>query len=150
MAQVARATEVALVSKVPLLMTESGEEFASLCASLAREIKPHGIIERTYLDDFATILWEIQRLRRCKAVIINTAFRTALESLLGQLMRASGLVSDELFNGKAKALALAWFRIRRAGTRSQKSSVSFISMILPLKPRRSEFPPLIWNLWIGC
>jgi hypothetical protein len=109
MAQVTRATEVALVPKVPLLMTESGEEFASLCASLAREIKPQGIIERTYVDDFAIILWEIQRLRRCKAVIINTAFRSALENLLGQLMCTSGLVSEDLFSGKAKALALAWF-----------------------------------------
>jgi hypothetical protein len=109
MAQVKRASEVVLVPKVPLLMTESAEEFASLCASLTREIKPHGIVERTYVDDFAAILWEIRRLRRCKAGIINTAFRAALENLLGQLMRSSGLVSDDLFNGQAEALALAWF-----------------------------------------
>jgi hypothetical protein len=113
MAQVTRASEVASVPKVPLLITESREEFASLCASLAREIKPHGIIERTYVDDFAMILWEIQRLRRCKAVIINTAFRPALENLLGQLMRSSSLVCDDLFDGQAKALALAWFSDRQ-------------------------------------
>jgi len=109
MAQVTRARELALVPKVPLLMTESGEEFAALCASLAREIKPHGIIERTYVDDFAMILWEIQRLRRCKVVIINTAFRSALENLLGQLMRSSGLMLEDLFDGRVKALALSWF-----------------------------------------
>jgi len=105
MAQVTRASEVASVPKVPLLITESREEFASLCASLAREIKPHGIVERTYVDDFAMILWEIQRLRRCKAVIINTAFRPALENLLRQLMRPPGLSLDDRVN----ALALAWF-----------------------------------------
>jgi hypothetical protein len=108
-AQVTRASEVFLVPKVPLLMTESEEEFASLCASLAREIKPQGIIELTYADDFAMIVWEIKRLRRCKAVIINTAFRPALENLLGQLMRTSGLISEDLFEGRVKALAVSWF-----------------------------------------
>ena len=105
MAQVTRASEVVLVPKVTLLMTESAKEFASLCASLSREMKPRGIIEQTYVDDFATILWEIRRLRRCKAVIINTAFRPALENLLRQLMRPPGLSLDDRVN----ALALAWF-----------------------------------------
>jgi hypothetical protein len=105
MAQVTRASEVVLVPKVTLLMTESAKEFASLCASLSREMKPRGIIEQTYVDDFATILWEIRRLRRCKAVIINTKFRPALENLLRQLMRPPGLSLDDRVN----ALALAWF-----------------------------------------
>ncbi len=109
MAQVTRASEVVLVPKVTLLMTESAKEFASLCASLSREMKPRGIIEQTYVDDFATILWEIRRLRRCKAVIINTAFRPALENLLRQLMRPPGLFCDDLLNDRVNALALAWF-----------------------------------------
>jgi hypothetical protein len=109
MAQVTRASEVVLVPKVTLLMTESAKEFASLCASLSREMKPRGIIEQTYVDDFATILWEIWRLRRCKAVIINTAFRPALENLLRQLMRPPGLFFDDLQNDRVNALALAWF-----------------------------------------
>jgi hypothetical protein len=109
MAQVKRASEVALVPKVPLLMTESTEEFTSLCASLAREIKPQGIIERTYVDDFAIILCDIQRLRRCKVGIVNTAFRSALENLLGQLMRPSTPLTEDFFSAKANALALAWF-----------------------------------------
>src|SRR5260370_42664683 len=107
MAQVTRASEVVLVPKVTLL-TESAQERASLCASLSREMKPRGIVEQTYVDDFATILWEIRRLRRCKAVIINTAFRPALENLLRQLMRPPGLFFDELFNDRVNALAFAW------------------------------------------
>jgi hypothetical protein len=59
-------------------MTESADDFASLRAELEEEIKPRGIIERLYVDDFAIIVWEIQRLRRCKTAIINGAFRPAV------------------------------------------------------------------------
>ena len=67
---------------LPLLITESADEFASLRAELEQEIKPKGTIERIYLDDLAAIIWEMQRLRRCKTNIINSAFREALRKLL--------------------------------------------------------------------
>jgi hypothetical protein len=41
-----------------------------------------------YGHDISSIAWEILRLRRCKAVIINAAFRRALENLLKQLLSA--------------------------------------------------------------
>jgi hypothetical protein len=70
----------------PLLITESAEEFASLREQLEQEIKPKGIVEQIYLDDLAAIVWEIQRLRRCKTAIINNALRAALKRLLGQAL----------------------------------------------------------------
>jgi hypothetical protein len=39
-----------------------------------------------YVHDISSIVWEILRLRRCKVVIINSAFRSALQNLLGQLL----------------------------------------------------------------
>ena len=69
------------LSKAPLLPSESSEDFESLYAALEEEIKPRGIIERLYLEDFANIVWEIWRLRRCKSAIVNRAFRPALRDL---------------------------------------------------------------------
>jgi hypothetical protein len=74
--------ELALLPKVPVLITESADEFDALRDAFEREIKPHGIIEQMYVHDICSIVWEILRLRRCKVVIINAAFRSALEKLL--------------------------------------------------------------------
>jgi type IV secretory pathway VirB4 component len=91
-----------------LLITESADEFDALRNAFDQEIKPRGIIEQMYVHDFSLIVWEIQRLRRCKVVIINSAFRSALQSLLNQLLRQANKdpfdVGDE-----AEALAQAWF-----------------------------------------
>ena len=77
--------ELTLFSKPQLLITESAEDFAALNAALMEEIKPHGIIERLYVDDIATLVWEILRLRRCKVAIVNTAFKNALSEIIYQL-----------------------------------------------------------------
>jgi hypothetical protein len=57
---------------MPLLITESRNEFDEIGDALSREIKPSGIIEEMYTADVAYLLWEIRRLRRCKAAIINS------------------------------------------------------------------------------
>src|ERR1035437_9945981 len=77
--------ELTLFAKPPLLITESAEDFASLSAALAQEIKPRGIVERMYVAEIAALVWEILRFRRCKAAIINTEFEDALLSLLNRL-----------------------------------------------------------------
>jgi hypothetical protein len=82
--------ELALLPKVPVLITESADEFDALRDAFEREIKPHGIIEQMYVHDICSIVWEILRLRRCKVVIINAAFRSALEKLLVLLLRQPG------------------------------------------------------------
>src|SRR6266566_1995417 len=103
-----RRNELTLLPKLPLLITEAADEFDALRDAFEREIKPRGIIEQMYVHDFSLIVWEIQRLRRCKVVIINSAFGSALESLLNQLLRQANKdpfdVGDE-----AEALAQAWF-----------------------------------------
>jgi hypothetical protein len=43
-----------------------------------------------YMHDICSIVWEILRLRRCKMIIINSAFRSALQNLLKQLLRQPG------------------------------------------------------------
>ena len=105
-----RTNELTLLPKLPLLITEAADEFDALQDAFEREIKPRGIVEEMYVRDICAIVWEILRLRRCKAVIINAAFRSALEELLQQLLRDPG---QSLYDGQlkeqAQTLAHAWF-----------------------------------------
>ena len=85
MAGLSQSSELQLFSKTPLLITESSRDFAALAAALTQEIKPRGIVERIYVDDIAALVWEILRLRRCKTVIVNTAFKDALAEIVYRL-----------------------------------------------------------------
>lgn len=102
-----------LLPKLPLLITESADEFDALRDAFEQEIKPRGIIEQMYVLDICAIVWEILRLRRCKVIIINSAFRSALENLLKQLLRQPGQYELHV-DGEAQALAQSWFTDQEA------------------------------------
>jgi hypothetical protein len=108
-----RTNELTLLPKLPLLITESADEFDALRDAFDQEIKPRGIIEQMYVHDICAIVWEILRLRRCKVVIINSAFRNALQSLLKQVLRQPGQYEYQV-EGEAEALAQAWFTDQEA------------------------------------
>lgn len=63
-------------------MTESKQEYESLHAKLEQEIEPRSFVESMYVADIVALIWDIQRLRRCKAGIITNAFNEALQKLL--------------------------------------------------------------------
>src|SRR5262245_57024172 len=107
--------ELTLLPKLPLLITESADEFDALRNAFDREIKPRGIIERMYVHDICSIVWEILRLPRCKVVIINSAFRSALEGLLVHLLRQPRQSEyDGTLRNRTEALAHAWFTDKAA------------------------------------
>ena len=108
-----RRNELALLPKSPLLITESADEFDALRDAFEQEIKPRGIIEQMYVHEICAIVWEILRLRRCKVVIINSAFRSALQDLLMQLLKQPGQYSCDV-EDEAQALAQAWFTDKEA------------------------------------
>jgi hypothetical protein len=97
--------ELALLAKPSLLITESADEFDALHKALEQDIKPRGVIEHIFVADISSIIWEILRLRRCQAAIINAAFCTALEQLLERLLRSQ---SEDLTRDEAKALRRVW------------------------------------------
>src|SRR5947207_1048573 len=103
-----RRNELTLLPKLPLLITESADEFDALRDAFEQEIKPQGIIEQMYVQDISSIVWENLRLRRCKVVIINSAFRSALQNVLTQVLRQPGQYEHEV-EDEAEALAQAWF-----------------------------------------
>jgi hypothetical protein len=104
-----KSVNSSLLPKAPLLITESEDEFDRIRDALNQEIKPRGIIEEMYVADIAHLVWEVFRLRRCKAGIVNAAFRTALQTVLSQVLRT---VEDwelfELEDGAAR-IARKWF-----------------------------------------
>jgi hypothetical protein len=108
-----RRNELALLRKLPLLITESADEFDGLSNAFEQEIKPQGIIEQMYVHDISCIVWEILRLRQCKVVIINSAFRSALQNLLKQLLRQAGQYEYEV-EDEAQTLAQSWFTDQEA------------------------------------
>jgi len=108
-----RRNELTLLPKLPLLITESADEFDALRDAFEQEIKPRGIIERIYVHDISAIVWEILRLRRCKLVIINSAFRSALEHLLVQLLKQPGQYEYEV-EDEVQTLAQSWFTDQEA------------------------------------
>src|ERR1700685_1886006 len=99
-----------------VLISESQEELKALRESLDYEIQPRGIIEQMYVTDIAHFLWETARLRRCKAAIINSEFRSALERLLVRIMRAPGDYDHDV-EDEAEELAQQWFSNQAAKKR---------------------------------
>jgi len=98
----------ALIPTSPLLLTESKDEFDLIRDNLNDQIKPRGIIEQMYVEDIAYLVWEILRLRRSRAAIINFAFRDALTEVVTQLLRNPGERNYQL-KGNSEKLAREWF-----------------------------------------
>jgi type IV secretory pathway VirB4 component len=104
----------------PLLSAESADEFASLRKELKNEIQPEGAIEQIYVDDFATLIWEILRLRRYKTVILNSSRRAALQGILEQLLSDRDYEHSYQKDIDAEDLARSWFDNKNAQARVAK------------------------------
>src|SRR5262249_36883571 len=76
--------DFSLLTKPPLLRTESEQEFNQLLSGLKAETQPQGLIENMYVADTANIIWDILRLRRCKMTILNMAFQQSLRALIDE------------------------------------------------------------------
>ena len=88
-------TDLKRLPQVPLLITESEEEFQEICDGVYKEIRPQGIIERIYVDEIVDIVWQIIRLKRCKAGVTNLAFHDASAKILYRLMQAGPEIARE-------------------------------------------------------
>ena len=97
----------------PLLITERADDFDNIRDALVEEIKPRGVVEHLYVADMTHLVWETLRLRRCKAAMINSAFRRALVGLLEQVMRKPGESSFDV-EDDAENLAQEWFTKKKA------------------------------------
>jgi hypothetical protein len=71
-----------LIPHPPMLSGVSEEDFLRPSSALEDAIKPRDFLEETLVADVAAAVWEILRLRRFKAWVIETQRRSALSNLL--------------------------------------------------------------------
>jgi hypothetical protein len=102
-------------SRPPILLrNEKVEDFESLHEQLKQEIQPRGFIEEMYVGDIAALVWDIMRLRRLKAGILNNAYQQALKNILTQLLHDPDKMADITYRNKAEKLACKWFTSSKA------------------------------------
>jgi hypothetical protein len=92
-----------------ILITESLQAFERIYNELHDEIQPSGAIERMYVEDTAWLTFEIQRIRRIKGSLLNTAFRQGLENLLKQLLSREDFENHLDHEQAAEDFARRWF-----------------------------------------
>jgi hypothetical protein len=97
---------LAMISKPALIMTESVKDHDALVSALQQALKPRDVIEDLFVADIAAIVSETLRYRRCKAALINTAFRDALRRLMIQFWKDANETAS--FQG-CELLAFDWF-----------------------------------------
>ncbi len=97
---------LAMISKPALIMTESVKDHDALVSALQQALKPRDVIEDLFVADIAAIVSETLRYRRCKAALINTAFRDALRRLMFQFWKDANETAS--LQG-CELLAFEWF-----------------------------------------
>ena len=107
MASKSKNAAARLRAGTPVLITESVEEFVVLRSRLYDEIRPNGIIEEGWVDDLAAVIWEIMRLLRIRAEILNGAFYEAMKKILQQVW-SEDFEDYSLRNRAIEDLAWQW------------------------------------------
>jgi hypothetical protein len=74
------------LTRVPELVTESEPRLRRIRAELEVEFRPRGPVERTYVNNLAHDIGEVDKSRRYEAAIINGACPQAVENLLVGLL----------------------------------------------------------------
>src|SRR6266566_3405887 len=76
----------ALLGEPPLLISEDPGAYEFLLATFANAVRPTDPIEWIHVKDCVDLTWEIQRIRRAKAGIIDVARKEALRSILESIL----------------------------------------------------------------
>jgi hypothetical protein len=105
---------------VPLLPSESQEEFAALALEFEQAFQPKDAVDRRLVCELVCITWDIQRLWPYKTVIINNSRITALRTILQQLLYRKDFDSPDEHEVAAEKFARGWFSNRADKTRVAK------------------------------
>ena len=79
----------------PLVGDERREDYENLFATLAMTVKPADAIEWMYLGDVVNLTWEIRRMRRIKAGMINSSLEKSRTHRLRTAAYLEELSEDE-------------------------------------------------------
>src|ERR1700722_6485754 len=117
----------------PVLDGEDVAAYDELCGRLYAAVEPADVIDEMYLDDIATLEWEVLRWRRLKSSIIGMVRAKTLKDFLTKNL------SDDHYRKKFEE-ALVNFRkiLRRARPeRTRKGLPGIVPTIHPIRLRRS-------------
>ena len=88
-----------LLGPPPVITGEDPDAFLELLDRVREDVNPNGIIEEIWVRDIVDLMWEIRRLRRLKASLLQAAAHHGLEKVL-----------EPLFDGIGAELAEDWAR----------------------------------------
>jgi hypothetical protein len=108
----AKDQQAAILPIPPLLINESADQFQRIYDALSDETKAGGIIEHIYVRDIAYLTCEIERVRRFKSAIINTAFSSGVKKLFTDLLALGGYAYTDAMH-TAEDMAGRWFKNKR-------------------------------------
>ena len=141
-------TPVASPLNLPLLKSESTDEYLGLLERLTTEIKPKGIVEQFYVEDMASLIFEIRRLQRCKVSLINNAELEALKIYLNSWcpnQHSHSWLMKRLMRWRVTGSSKS-----RQSKKCSRSCNHSVSMPPRLKPKRSGSNRPILNHSTGC
>src|SRR5262249_46054689 len=95
----------ALLGKPPVLMSEDITAYEDFLAFVVDSVGPKDSIEWILAKDYVDLAWEIRRLRRAKAGIIDIARKEALRSILETILQREDFehAADRRLEAEAKA-----------------------------------------------
>jgi hypothetical protein len=74
----------------PLLAGESAADYDALLARVANALQPADVLEEIWIRDVVDLSWEVFRLRRLKAQLMNSAAHEGMGQVLGPLFPVAG------------------------------------------------------------
>jgi len=105
-----------LFGRPPILAGEDHRAYESLLSSLVAEIDPKDShIMWMFVKDIADLTWEIFRLRRTQAALIDVNSKEALIAILESTIEASKIKMDSTREQQAEDMADAYFKCRGRG-----------------------------------
>ena len=99
----------ALLGEPPLLSSEDPSAYEALLATFAARMRPTDEIEWIYIKDCVDLTWDIQRIRRAIAGIIDVTRKEALRSILESILEKGNLELDKGRISQADLKADEWY-----------------------------------------
>jgi hypothetical protein len=139
----------AIFGRFPVLGTENRQAYENLIVELALEWRPRNTTEWLLVKDFADLSWEILRLRRAKASVLEIFFKEALAGVFvdvlpgyRRLLTHEGTEAQSKQFRKAEALADAWYE----GPEEQERVKSELAKYAP-RCRSGRWSSLCFKGW---
>jgi hypothetical protein len=98
-----------LFGRPPLLIGEDQLAYDTLLSQIAASIDPKDAIEWLLTKDYADLTWEMQRMRRVKAGMIDAKRKEAVVSILNSILEEKNVEEGRNRTQEAEIKADQWF-----------------------------------------